>query len=321
MRFTPSSPEVRRSVTFLLRLCACLLLVTACGGEDPPDNRLMLWKATLPEGNGTAYLLGSIHEAPPDLYPLDKGYMEAFDAADRIAVEIDIAGTDTAVVTRQAQELSTLPEGVALSEVIGPDLWQSLRTRLEELGLSHVNLERLNRLQPLPVAFMLLTQSLSSVQEERGLGIEAFFLKRAQEEGMPIDELEGLLYQMELFASVPLEQQTRYLAMILEQGQQKLGESYLSLADAWREGDLDAVAELVRIERASDPALEPFYATILEGRNPGMTDKVAEFIHQGYVSLVLVGAAHLHGEFGMLELLKNRGFRVERMPALGRPDS
>ncbi len=320
MRIAPSLPDGRRRVAFILCLFAFLLAAGLCGAQDTADNGLMLWKATGPEGNGTAYLLGTIHEAPPDLYPLDRGYMAAFDAADRLVAEMDTTRIDSAAATRLTQELAMLPDGVTLREVIGPELWQSLLDSLAEFGIRTVSPDRLNVLQPLPVAFMLLTSSLSSVQVERGLGIEAFFLQRARQQDMPIGELEGLRYQLELFASIPLKLQTRYLAMILDHGRDKLGESYLSLADAWREGDLEAVAEIVRIERESDPSLEPFYAAILEGRNPAMADNVSEYVRQGGVTLVLVGAAHLYGELGILDLLKNRGFRIERMPALGRPD-
>lgn len=319
MRITPSPAEVRLSAVSILCLFAFLLAAGLCGAQGSAGNGLMLWKATGPEGNGTAYLLGTIHEAPPEMYPLDRGYMAAFEAADRVVAEMDTTRIDSAAATRLTQELAMLPDGVTLREVIGPELWRSLLDSLAEFGVSTVNPGRLNMLQPLPVAFMLLTSSLSSVQVERGLGIEAFFLDRAREQGMPIGELEGLRYQLELFASIPLELQTRYLAMILDQGRDNLGESYLSLADAWREGDLEAVAEIVRIERESDPSLEPFYAAILEGRNPVMADKVSEYVRQGGVTLVLVGAAHLYGELGILEILKTRGFRIERMPALGRP--
>lgn len=310
-----SSPEVRRLASILC-LLALLVWSAPAIGQEPAGHPLMLWEATFPESNATVHLLGTIHEAPPDLYPLDAGYEQAFEEADTLVVEVNIAAVDKATLGSRVRELSKLPDGVSLPDVIGPELWQSLTERIAGMQRPGLTPERVRTLQPLPVAFMLLTESLAKVQGQRGLGIEAYFLERAVKKNLPVGELEGMLFQLELFASIPLEQQTSYLAMILDQKVEELGENFISMAEAWKAGDLDALAEYVRLERGSDPALEPFYDAILEGRNPHMADKVLEYLHNGGDTLVLVGAAHLAGEQGILALLQNAGVRIRRVHAL-----
>ncbi|QJT09157.1 TraB/GumN family protein [Oceanidesulfovibrio marinus] len=311
-----SSPEVRRLAPILC-LLAVLVWPAPAIGQEPAGHPLMLWEATLPESNATVHLLGTIHEAPPDLYPLDSGYEEAFDKADTLVVEVNIAAVDMATVGNKVRKLSMLPDGVTLAEVIGPELWQLLTERLAGMQRPGLTPERVSSLQPLPVAFMLLTESLAKVQGQRGLGIEAYFLERALEKDLPVGELEGMLFQVELFASIPLEQQTSYLAMILDHGVEELGENFITMADAWKAGDLDTLAEYVRMERGSDPALGPFYDAILEGRNPHMAKKVLDYLHRGGDTLVLVGAAHLAGDTGILALLQNAGVRIRRLDSRG----
>jgi uncharacterized protein YbaP (TraB family) len=311
-------PPLSRHGRRLTILLACLLFAAPCLAREDAGHELMLWKAGHPESEGTVYLLGTIHEAPPDIYPLDAAYDEAFREADLVVAELDAATIDDIPAAR-LRKLSTLPEGVTLPEVLGPELWRSLVARLEELGVPGLAPERIRRLLPVSAAFMLLAESLATVQAERDHGIESHFLRRARAAGTPIDELEGLLFQLELFADIPLEQQTAYLAMILDHDTTEIGAHYRDIAAAWKAGDLEAIAELVRLERAYDPVLEPFYAALLEGRNPHMAERIAGFLDDGGTTLVLVGAAHLPGELGILALLKERGVRLRRIESRGAP--
>ena len=70
-------------LTSLALAVAVLLSPAARAAIDTAEkkpNRLFLWKVTGKTG-GTAYLLGSIHVATPDMYPLPKEIDEAFEAS------------------------------------------------------------------------------------------------------------------------------------------------------------------------------------------------------------------------------------------------
>src|SRR5688572_17338730 len=73
------------------------------------DGRLFLWKAT--SKTNTVYLLGSIHVATEDMYPLPDEILKAFAASKALAVEVDLTKVDPAAMQTVMMEKGVYPPG------------------------------------------------------------------------------------------------------------------------------------------------------------------------------------------------------------------
>ena len=84
------------------------------------------------------------------------------------------------------------------------------------------------------------------------------------------------------------------------------------MVKAWREGD-DATVEMMIDDSMS--GTPQFRKALLDNRNENWAKKITEYLKGDKDIMVIVGAAHLVGEKGLIKLLKGSGLRVERWNA------
>jgi uncharacterized protein YbaP (TraB family) len=282
------------------RLPVALLLLLACNlarsaGEPLPVARF--------EGeSATVVLLGSVHMAYPDLYPLRDGIENAFAAADTLVVEIDIRGDKALHIQQLFLEAGTLPPGQTLKDQLAPETVAALDEYLAKRGLPLAPFERL---QPGLVVVTLSTLRLAELGLDPQWGVEQHFLRRLQP-GQAVMELETAEQQVALLLEFP--DADRLLAQSLQQLEQ--ADSVLGpLYSAWLAGDLEELDRLLlREERAANPEFEPVYQRLYDQRNAAMAGRIEAMLRGQGDFFVVVGAGHLVGEQGIIRLLSKAGF-------------
>ena len=121
-----------RSIRFLVRAAlAALLTVSSLGAQDAAD--VLLWEVTTAKGK--AYLLGSIHAAREDMYPLDPAIESAFAKSDTLVVEVDISHIDPAAMQQRLLSSGAYGKGESLSGNLPPEDLAKLKTFLAQRNL------------------------------------------------------------------------------------------------------------------------------------------------------------------------------------------
>jgi uncharacterized protein YbaP (TraB family) len=89
---------------------------------------------------------------------------------------------------------------------------------------------------------------------------------------------------------------------------------FAALREAYLARDLVAVYDLLNAAKVDDStgAVARFEQRLVIDRNRRMVDRMGELLQQGN-AFVAVGALHLPGEQGILQLLADRGYRVTRV--------
>ena len=83
------------------------------------------------------------------------------------------------------------------------------------------------------------------------------------------------------------------------------------MLDAWRNGDMQAMAKLTTLPlKQRDPLT---YEMLIKQRNLTRLSKIERYFTNHQKELVLVGAAHLAGEDSLLGLLKNKGYAIKQL--------
>jgi uncharacterized protein YbaP (TraB family) len=272
---------------------------------------LFLWKVT--SNAAEVYLLGSIHLAKPDMYPLDARIEEAFRASDDVVVEVDVSGGDMTQQRALALQLGMYSDGFTVKDHLSPEGFVRFQRFLEERSLP---LPAFQGFRPWMLASMLQILEMQRVGFDTEIGIERHFLRLSEQQGKVVHELETAEFQLRMLAEMSDELQELFLISTIDE--------YASFAEridrmivAWKIGDSTELANMLLKDYAEKPEMRPLYQRILIDRNVGMAQKIVDMLEGGGKWFVIVGAAHLVGEEGLVEILQQdaHGFQVMQVGA------
>ena len=140
-------------------------------------------------------------------------------------------------------------------------------------------------------------------------GVEQQLEHKAQADGKPISGLETLDEQLGALQSMSNADQGRLLDMVVDEMHDVAGETQ-SVVNAWRSGDAAKLAALLSDEYKSFPNL---YRVLVSERNKRWVPQVEKLLHGNEDAFVVVGALHLVGQGGLLDLLSRDGYRAEQL--------
>jgi uncharacterized protein len=302
----PQTPFSRRALVVSRRVmlvAATLLAVAALQLQAAAPS--FLWKAVGPRG-GTVYLAGSLHLLTSEYYPLAPAFDEAFAATDLLVEEMDLAEMLAPEAQMQMLTRGMMPAGQTLEQVLTPETMTSVKAKVEELGLP---LAPLQMFKPWALALTLQGLEWQKAGFDPELGLDKHFYDRAKKANLAVQGLETLAFQIGQFDGLSMPLQDRMLSETLkemETTQAAVGE----LARAWKAGDAPAIEQIVLRDLKSEPQM---YQRLLVDRNRTWLPKIELLFARPRPAFVVVGAAHLVGRDGLLQMLRAKGYTVTQL--------
>lgn len=295
---------------WLAAACATPPPVPATQADAPPGERAFLWEVKSAQQNGgLMFLVGSIHVAQGGAQSLPPAMVKTFVLSDELVVEADVTAMSAATLGQLTQEYGLLPEGQRLSQQLKPETAKLLADTAERHGIS---MEGWEHMRPWVVAITLPALASSGASTAPGPGVDMLFLDNAHGT-KPIVELETAEEQFQIFAGLPEPVQERMLRDSLLHLEDRQGE-FERLEAAWKAGDAEALEAEVFQREKEDPELRPLYERLYYERNVRMAGKLGELLAQPRVYFVVVGAGHVVGPRGLIELLRKQGHQVRQLP-------
>ena len=278
------------------------------------SDRLFLWKVAPKAGRNFVYLLGSVHAATPDMYPLPDEIENAFAECRVLAVEVDLAAQD-----QEALQELLLKKGVyggddSLERHLPRATYERVRKYCSANGFPAVVTDQL---RPWALAALVIVLEAQKAGLKPELGIDQHFIDLAKEstgkDKKEVIELESADEQLKLLASFPDRQQADFLDATLE-GAGTTSQAVAKLLEAWKTGDAELMHKLTAADPVKKrPALRPVFQKLVDDRNVTMAKKVEEYLRSRKPHFVVVGAGHLSGPNSIPKLLGKRGYRVEQV--------
>lgn len=302
---TGSSTAAGRAVRQRGDVMLVLLLVLAAGWLPWPAFAQAVWKVS--DGDSYIYLGGTVHLLRPSDFPLPDAYQQAYDDSERIYLETDLAAmTDMAVQQRMLRQL-TYGDGRTLRSVLDEDVYQELTQYVE--NISGLPMVMMDSFRP-----GLLVSTLSVLEFQRmGFtpeGVDAHFYARAVEDGKPVGELETVDEQLAVLASMGEGYENEFIRYSL-QDIDNIADSIENLVHVWRSGDERQLeSDFVTPVQEQSRSL---YDSLLADRNHTWMTRIEAMFNEPGTDYVLVGAAHMVGEDGLLSLLRERGYQVSQL--------
>jgi uncharacterized protein YbaP (TraB family) len=274
--------------------------------DDGTKGKSFIWQIS--SETNTIYLLGSIHVASFGIYPLDSSIEDAFKLADNLVVEVNIKEVDEMESAQLLIEYGTYPEGEGLQDNISEDLYVQLE---EQFAQSGIDIAELDMLRPWLVYLMLEQLQMQELGCAPEYGIDLYFIEKATRADKDIIELETAEFQFELLSSILDE----IITLVIEEDNidPVTKEDLDRLFEAWENGDAAEIESILFEALIEEPALAPFYEKTFDERNLDMAEKIEEFLADDKTYFIVVGAGHLVGENGLVNILDERGYVTEQL--------
>jgi uncharacterized protein len=256
--------------------------------------------------HNTVYLAGSVHLLPAQDAALPPAFDRAYADSGKLVMELDLGQLDPLQVAGWMSEHGALPAGTTLRGVLGESRYTRVSAAAADLGLS---MQILDSQSPWIVGIELADLEYLHLGFDPQQGVEAQLVQRAQSDGKPTAGLETLSEELGGLEALSREDQLRLLDQTLTELKESPGEMQAVLA-AWRRGDSARLAALLEREYRAFPAL---YRPLVTARNQRWLPQIEQLLHGEGNCLVIVGALHLVGDGGLLELLRKDGFASQQL--------
>ena len=257
-------------------------------------------------GSSKVYLGGTVHLLRPSDYPLPREFELAYQASSEIYFETDLTAiADISVQTQMLNQL-TYQDERTLQTVLSAEAYYTLANYVTDIGMQMTMIERFKPGMVISTLQVLEFERLGFTLQ----GVDTYFANLASRHGKPIGQLETVMEQIGFLSSMGEGNESEFILFSLEdlEGVPSVIENMIT---AWREGNNDRLAELFVNEMQTEaPAL---YDALLKQRNLNWIPKIEQMLEDSETEFVLVGAAHLVGRDGLLELLSAKGYLVRQI--------
>jgi uncharacterized protein YbaP (TraB family) len=264
-----------------------------------------------------SYIVGTYHLAKVSFVDSIPGIRKAMNDCQQVYGELvisNVLGPDSVAIMEKAM---MLPEGMTLNSLLSADEMNRLNAYLKELiGFDLTNpmlAQQMSKLSPSALSTALTVLSFvkkgGNVDEQNGF--DDYFQKEALAQGKDVGGLETLAFQVEtLFKGTPLERQ-KELLMCLVDNAAFMDEMDERIIKAFYAQDLNAIQEAMDLKLHNNCDSSPEEEDkLIYNRNAHWLKKMPTLMMQK-PTLFVVGAGHLPGEKGVLNLLRKTGYTVE----------
>lgn len=257
-------------------------------------------------GDNVIYLGGTVHLLRPSDYPLPAEFEEAYQASSELYFETDIASMSDLSVQAQMLQQLTYGDDESLSTILSEEAYTALSEYTATAGLP---IAMLNKFKPgllISTLQVLVFQSMGFTPQ----GVDAFFHNQAVEDGKSEGQLETIQEQIGFISAMGEGNESEFILLSL-QDLAETGDVMEGMIGAWRSGNTERLSSLfVEDMKEETPAL---YDSLLLQRNLKWIPQIDRMLQDADTEFVLVGAAHIVGENGLLDLLAKQGYEINQL--------
>ena len=288
-----------------------LTLLTAAGfvfgafaqkTSSASDANTLLWKITGKNLTKPSYVFGTMHMICADDIELSDSLKRAIKNSDKVYLELDM---DDMWQMMSAMMHMNMKGDTTLSDLLSDEDYKKVKSYFKEHS-SMIPFSLMEKYKPLLVESMVMEQSTAC---DNMIVIEKLIIDEAKQNDKEIKGLETFAYQLGIFDKIPYKLQAQQLLKMVndaDSGRTDDENEIKILTDAYRRQELSKMDELTK----DDPGIGEFTDILLYDRNANWAKKLQE-IMPGNSLVVAVGAGHLPGKKGVLNLLREAGYKVE----------
>ena len=261
-------------------------------------NGQLLWKISGEGVKENSYLYGTIHVMPENQFSISPKIQKAFDQSRKLAMEIDL-NIGLAKQIKIAKK-TFLPSGQTIQNLLSPTDFEKVKSFcLDSLKIPEGKFNKYIHLKP-----FFFSSAIAQEQMGNTKSYEMEFNKMAKKNRKKTLGLETMDYQLETINKISINDQAK---MLMEEFDKNPTEQFNDLLRLYLNEDLNGLYSIVTSESSQ---INNFNQDFLDVRNKNWIPVIESQIKVNS-TFIAVGAAHLPGENGVINLLKMKGYTVE----------
>lgn len=287
-------------IIMLMALGSCSVSKKTVTYEPWPN--ALLWEVTGKNLKSPSYVFGTIHLINKEDFFYPEALRSSLSSTDQIYFEIDIEEMMDLSSQMDLMSKAFMNDGQTIKDLLTEDEYGELQDYFKEMGLPLFFFERLK-----PMFLTVLTSLDGNMEEMKNTttSYEFELLALAKNGNMDVGGLETMDFQIGLFDSIPYSEQAQ---MLMESIRAQSGENNEldELAKIYVEQNIEAMVSTI----SADEQLGKYEALLVNTRNKNWIPSMEELMVKS-PTFFAVGAGHLAGEEGVLNLLKQSGYKLK----------
>lgn len=295
---------------YLLLSVLCLGLIVSCKTSQqgtksgtPELADALLWEITGPEAK-KSYLFGTIHLIDKEDYFFPDYMQNAFVETEALALEFNLDGAMDMSNVMSIFEKALMRGDTSLKDLVSEEEYSTVQKHFEEMGIPFFMLQRIKP--------MFLT-IFGSGDMFSGDGFNMDDIKsyemeltaKAKSNSMSLHGLETMEYQLSIFDRIPYSDQADMLIESIQAGDEQSAELD-SLIHYYKQQDLNMLDALIN---SSGPTVK-YKDILLDQRNRNWVPVIDSLMRE-QSTFFAVGAGHLPGHQGVINLLRKEGYQLK----------
>ena len=266
--------------------------------------KTFIWKIN--GKNNTVYLAGSIHLLKKSDHPLSATYSNAYKDSKELVFEADIDEMKSASLQLKTLNMAMFTDGKKLRDVISKDLYKKTTDLIRE---KDILLPGIDIMKPwflsmsIPLMYFVKQGYLTET------GVDYHFYQKASDDRKEISFLESCEFQLNALAGNSIQEQIKMLEITISDFDKQVN-TMPKMINAWKKGDSNTINNIT-IEMFKD--LKNYQENLLYKRNRNWVTKIEALLKKKHNVMVIVGAAHIPGKKGLIDLLQKRGYKAGQM--------
>jgi uncharacterized protein YbaP (TraB family) len=297
---------------YLLSILLISFQLTSCktsknlGNNSNTLEKSLLWQVTGPGLSKPSYVFGTIHLIDAKDYFLPKGTMSAMDNVSKVVFELDMKEMSDMSKLMGMMNKLYMKDDKTLKDLLTDPEYKAVGDFFQEKGLPLFMFERM---KPMFLSiFASGDMDPGGLQNGKMKSYEMELLEMAENTGKSSGGLETIEFQISLFDAIPYEAQAKMLVEAIQKGSDSEGDDeFKKMTDMYKSQDINAMVKMIS-EEGSD--VSGFEDKLLTERNKNWIPLMIEMAKKE-PTLFAVGAGHLGGENGVINLLKKTGMKVK----------
>ena len=281
----------------------CAAGITA-SSQTTVSNNTLLWRISGKNLTKPSYLFGTIHLLCANDIDLSETLKKAINETDKVYLELDM---DNLFEMMQAVQKMKMRNDTTLSDLLSDSDYKKVKAFFASKS-SMIPFSILETYKPMLAASMIMQ---TSTECDNAVSMEQIIMQEAKENKKEIKGMETMAYQLSIFDSIPYEIQAKQLLAFISDNdtEDRASKEYDEMASAYRSQDLSKLEALINKEEFG---IGNFADLLLYNRNKNWVITMDK-IFANNSAVIAVGAGHLPGEKGVINLLKKAGYKVEPM--------
>lgn len=274
------------------------------------DTKSLLWEVTGKDLKSPSYVYGTIHIIPKKDYFLTEATKKAFSLSQKVTFEINMKEMNNPMAMLSIFTKALIPNGKKLKDFLNDEDYGLVQRKFDSLGLP---LKMLERVKPMFLSVMVsndgekMSFDGSSTESNKSTSYEMEFLKMGESQKKEFGGLETVEFQMSIFDSIPYQAQAEMLVKTIKTGGS--GSSELAkMVEMYKSQDIEAMSQMLR--SGDETELAGYENMLLNTRNSNWIPLMAKAMKEKS-TFFAVGAGHLGGQKGVINLLKKEGYTVK----------